>query len=167
MAEFAESADLPPAPKHPEHETVGMLRGFLAGPNLEFTADIRRDLQDRMWDLCGIVRTEPEMIRLREVLRGLRERFSLVGVQDRGRSFNTELMEAVELGFMLEIAGTVQEAALARDESRGGHYREDHPLRDDVHWLRHSLAYRQPDGSVRLEHKDVKMGPYMPMERKY
>jgi succinate dehydrogenase / fumarate reductase, flavoprotein subunit len=167
MAEFAEGADLAPLPKRPEHETVAMLRGFLAGPNLEFAADIRKDLQERMFDLCGIVRTEPELTRLREILRGLRERFSLVGVQDRGRSFNTELMEAVELGFMLEIAGTVQEAALARDESRGGHYREDHPLRDDAHWLRHSLAYRQADGSVRLEHKDVKMGPYVPMERKY
>jgi succinate dehydrogenase / fumarate reductase flavoprotein subunit len=167
MAEFAEHADLPPAPKRPEHETVTMLRSFLGGPNLEFAADIRRDLQERMFDLCGIVRTEPELEKLREILRGLRERFTLVGVQDRGRSFNTELMEAIELGFMLEIAGTVQEAALARDESRGGHYREDHPLRDDVHWLRHSLAYRQADGSVRLEHKDVKMGPYVPMERKY
>ncbi len=167
MAEHAESADLAPISKRPEHETVELLRHLLGGTNLEFAADIRRDLQDRMWDLCGIVRTETEMIGLREILRGLRERFTLVGVQDRGRTYNTELMEAVELGFLLEIAGTVAEAALARDESRGGHYREDHPLRDDEHWLKHSLAYRQPDGSVRLEHKDVKMGPYVPMERKY
>jgi succinate dehydrogenase / fumarate reductase flavoprotein subunit len=167
MAEFAESADLASVPRRPEHETVELLRHLLGGTNLEFAADIRRDLQDRMWDLCGIVRTEQEMTRLREILRGLRERFTLVGVQDRGRTYNTELMEAVELGFLLEIAGTVAEAALARDESRGGHYREDHPLRDDVHWLKHSLAYRQADASVRLEHKDVKLGPYVPMERKY
>jgi succinate dehydrogenase / fumarate reductase flavoprotein subunit len=58
-------------------------------------------------------------------------------------------------------------AALARDESRGGHYREDYPLRDDAKWLNHTLSYRQPDGSIRLEYKPVKMGPYVPMERKY
>jgi succinate dehydrogenase / fumarate reductase flavoprotein subunit len=75
-------------------------------------------------------------------------------------------METVELGFLLDVAETVAAAALARDESRGGHYREDHPLRDDDHWLRHSLAY-QEEGGVRLEYKDVKLGPYIPMERKY
>jgi succinate dehydrogenase / fumarate reductase flavoprotein subunit len=167
MAEHAEESDLAPIGKRPEHETVELLRGLLGGPNLEFSADIRRDLQDRMWDLCGVVRDEQRLRQLRTVLGGLRSRYELVGVQDRGRVFNTELMEAVELRFLLEVAGTVAEAALARDESRGGHYREDHPLRDDDHWLKHSLAYRQPDGSVRLEFKDVKLGPYVPMERKY
>jgi succinate dehydrogenase / fumarate reductase flavoprotein subunit len=144
-----------------------MLRGLLAGPNIEFAADVRKDLQERMFDLCGVVRDEAGLKSLRTILGGLRERAKLIGVQDRGRVFNTELMEAVELGFLMEVADTIAEAALARDESRGGHYREDHPLRDDVHWLRHSLAYREPDGSVRLEHKGVKMGPYLPMERKY
>jgi succinate dehydrogenase / fumarate reductase flavoprotein subunit len=81
--------------------------------------------------------------------------------------FNTELMEAMELEFLLDCADTLVAAALARDESRGGHFREDHPLRDDAHWLKHSLAYRQEDGSVRLEYKPVKLGPYIPMERKY
>ncbi len=88
-------------------------------------------------------------------------------VQDTGRTYNTELMEAVELGFLLDCAEATVAAALGRDETRGAHYREDHPLRDDEHWLKHSLAYRGPDGSVRLEFKDVKLGPYVPMERKY
>jgi succinate dehydrogenase / fumarate reductase flavoprotein subunit len=88
-------------------------------------------------------------------------------VQDKGKVYNTDLMEAWELGALLDCADTLVVAALARDESRGGHYREDHPLRDDDHWLRHSLATREEDGSVRLEYKDVKMGPYVPMERKY
>jgi succinate dehydrogenase / fumarate reductase flavoprotein subunit len=167
MAEHALESDLLPIGKRPEHDTVELLRSLLGGPNLEFAADIRRDLQDRMWDLCGVVRDEQRLTQLRAVLTGLRDRYELVGVQDRGRVFNTELMEAIELKFLLEVAGTVAEAALARDESRGGHYREDHPLRDDDHWLKHSLAYRQPDGSVRLEFKDVKLGPYIPMERKY
>jgi succinate dehydrogenase / fumarate reductase flavoprotein subunit len=58
-------------------------------------------------------------------------------------------------------------AALARDESRGAHYREDHPLRDDANWLKHSLASQREDGSIHLDFKPVKMGPYVPMERKY
>jgi succinate dehydrogenase / fumarate reductase flavoprotein subunit len=81
--------------------------------------------------------------------------------------FNTDLMETVELGFLLDCADTLVAAAIARDESRGAHYREDHPLRDDANWLKHSLAYRQADGSIALEYKPVKMGPYIPMERKY
>ena len=76
-------------------------------------------------------------------------------------------MEAVELGFLLDTADAVASAARTRDESRGGHYREDHPLREDDRWLVHSLAYREKDGSVRMEYKDVVLGPYIPMERKY
>ncbi len=167
MTEFALQADVPDLPPEPEAASVDLLRGLLRGPNLEFAADIRAELQERMFDLCGVVRTDAGLRQLQNVLDGLRQRATLVGVHDRGTLFNTELMEAVELNFLLEIAGTITTAALARDESRGGHYREDHPLRDDANWLKHSLAYLQPDGSVRLEHKDVKMGPYVPMERKY
>ena len=66
-----------------------------------------------------------------------------------------------------ELVQLIARSALARTESRGGHYREDHPLRDDANWLKHSLAYRNDDGSIRLAYKPVKMGPYIPMERKY
>ena len=88
-------------------------------------------------------------------------------MQDTGKLYNTELMEAFELGFLLDCSEALVAGALARDESRGGHYREDHPIRDDDHWLKHTLAHRQEDGTVRLDYKDVKMGPYIPMERKY
>jgi succinate dehydrogenase / fumarate reductase, flavoprotein subunit len=76
-------------------------------------------------------------------------------------------METVEVGFLLDCAEALVHAARARTESRGGHFRDDHPLRDDVNWLKHSLATRQADGSITLEFKPVKMGPYVPMERKY
>jgi succinate dehydrogenase / fumarate reductase flavoprotein subunit len=167
LARFAAEADLPEPPSRQEASTVETLRGLLRGPLIEFVADIRAELQRHMFDLCGVVRSEKGLRELQGVLAGLRERYSLVGVQDQGRVFNTELMEAVELGFLLDVSDAIVAAALARDESRGGHYREDHQLRDDDHWLRHSLAYREEDGSIRLEHKDVKLGPYVPMERKY
>jgi succinate dehydrogenase / fumarate reductase flavoprotein subunit len=130
-------------------------------------ADIRDQLQEQMFDLAGVVRVEEGLRKMQELLGGLRERFGRAVVQDKGKVYNTDLMEAWELGALLDCADTLVAAALARDESRGGHYREDHPLRDDDHWLRHSLAAPEDDGSVRLEYKDVKMGPYVPMERKY
>ncbi|MDP9342402.1 MAG: succinate dehydrogenase flavoprotein subunit [Actinomycetota bacterium] len=167
MAEFAEASGQPTLPENPEADTERMLRRLLTGPSLEFAADIRSELQRHMFDLCGVVRTEEGLRTLHSRLQTLRDRYHLVGMHDRGKRFNTELMEAVELGFLLEIAETVAAGALARDESRGGHYRDDHPLRDDDHWLKHSLAYREGEGVVRLEYKDVKLGPYIPMERKY
>jgi succinate dehydrogenase / fumarate reductase flavoprotein subunit len=104
---------------------------------------------------------------MQDILRGLRERYERVAIGDHGSVYNTDLMEAVEVGFLLDCADALVASALARDESRGGHYREDHPLRDDANWLKHSLATRRPDGSIALEYKPVKMGPYLPMERKY
>jgi succinate dehydrogenase / fumarate reductase flavoprotein subunit len=120
-----------------------------------------------MFDLAFVVRSEDGLTKMLEILGNLQERYARVGVGDKGSVFNTDLMEVVELGFLLDCAQTLVTAALARDESRGGHYREDHPLRDDANWLKHSLSYRQDDGSIRLDFKPVKMGPYVPMERKY
>lgn len=88
-------------------------------------------------------------------------------MQDTGKLFNTELMEAVELGYLLDCADALVASALVRDESRGGHYREDHPLRDDANWLKHTLVTRKEDGTLVMDFKPVKMGPYIPMERKY
>jgi succinate dehydrogenase / fumarate reductase flavoprotein subunit len=101
------------------------------------------------------------------VLENLRDRYDRVGITDKGAIYNTDLMETVEVGFLLDCADALVEAGRARTESRGGHYREDHPLRDDANWLKHSLATRQDDGSIALDYKPVKMGPYIPMERKY
>jgi succinate dehydrogenase / fumarate reductase, flavoprotein subunit len=167
MAEFAAEAGPPKLPAHPELETVEMLRGLLKGPDLQYAADIRSELQKHMFDLCGVIRSEKGLSQLQGILVNLRERYKLIGVHDRGRIFNTELMEAVELGFLLDVSEAVVAAARTRDESRGGHYREDNPLRQDDRWLVHSLAYREEDGSIRLEYKNVKLGPYVPMERKY
>ena len=105
--------------------------------------------------------------RCRRSSANLRERYDRVAITDKGSVYNTDLMEAVEVGFLLDCAEALVVAARARTESRGGHYRDDHPLRDDANWLKHTLAYRNDDGSIRLDFKPVKMGPYVPMERKY
>jgi succinate dehydrogenase / fumarate reductase flavoprotein subunit len=167
MASFAAEADHAPLPDRPEADAEAMLRRIRERTDGERAADIRAELQDAMFDLAFVVRSEESLTKMKEILDGLRERYERVGAMDRGRVFNTDLMEAVELGFLLDCAEALVVSALARDESRGAHYREDHPLRDDEHWLKHTLAYREPDGRVRLEYKDVKLGPYVPMERKY
>jgi succinate dehydrogenase flavoprotein subunit len=105
--------------------------------------------------------------KMQDLLAGLRERYARVAIMDKGAVYNTDLMETVEVGFLLDCADALVASAVARDESRGAHYREDHPLRDDASWLKHTLATRAEDGSIRLGYKDVKMGPYVPMERKY
>src|SRR5439155_13040222 len=167
MAEFAKEAPLPAVGDRPERDLEATLDALLQGTGSDSVADIRSELQEHMFDLAGVVRREDGLRKMQDILAGLHERYARVAVTDKGKVFNTELMEAVELGFLLDVSDTLVAAALARDESRGAHYREDHPLRDDDHWLRHSLAYRAPDDEVRLEYKDVKMGPYIPMERKY
>ena len=166
-ARYAKEADWADFAEQPQHETGAMLERLLKGSGSDSFADIRAELQEQMFDLAGVVRREDGLRKLQGILGNLRERYDRAVVMDKGRVYNTELMEAVELQFLLDISDTLVNAALARDESRGGHYREDHPLRDDDHWLRHSLSFRESGGSVRLEYKDVKMGPYIPMERKY
>jgi succinate dehydrogenase flavoprotein subunit len=167
MARYAGQADLPEVSDRPEAEAAADLDRLLSASGGDNVADIRDQLQEQMFDLAGVVRVEEGLRKMQELLGGLRERFGRAVVQDKGKVYNTDLMEAWELGALLDCADTLVAAALARDESRGGHYREDNPLRDDDHWLRHSLATREVDGSVRLQYKDVKMGPYIPMERKY
>jgi succinate dehydrogenase / fumarate reductase flavoprotein subunit len=166
MARYAKEADLAALPERPEADAAGELERLLGTSGADSVADIRSEMQEQMFDLAGVVRVEDGMRSLQDQLRGLRERYAKVVVQDKGRVYNTELMEAWELGALLDCAETLVAAAIARDESRGGHYRDDHPLRDDANWLRHSLSY-QEGGNVRLEYKPVKMGPYVPMERKY
>ncbi|HZB02690.1 MAG TPA: succinate dehydrogenase flavoprotein subunit [Actinomycetota bacterium] len=167
MARFAREAELSELPGRPEADSARHLDRLLSSSGGDNVADIRDQLQEQMFELAGVVRVEEGLRKMQELLGGLRDRYRRAVVQDKGKVYNTDLMEAWELGALLDCADTLVVAALARDESRGGHYREDHPLRDDDHWLRHSLATREEDGSVRLEYKDVKMGPYVPMERKY
>jgi succinate dehydrogenase / fumarate reductase flavoprotein subunit len=167
MAQFVKGADLPNLPEQPASQTLGMLDAILVRDSGDNAADIRKELQDNMFDLAFVVRTEEGLAKMEEILAGLRERYDRVAITDKGSVYNTDLMETVEVGFLLDCAEALVVSARARTESRGAHYRDDHPLRDDTNWLKHTLAYRNDDGSIRLDFKPVKMGPYVPMERKY
>ena len=167
-----EHAELPPSP---EFETLALLQKLKDGGGTELVAKIRDELQDTMDANASVYRTEATLKQAEVDIAALKERYLRVGVADRGKRYNTELLEAVELGFLLDLAECLVVSAKARNESRGGHFREDYPTRDDVNFMRHTMAYKVPDADgrvhfssdVRLDYKPVVQTRYEPMERKY
>jgi len=166
-ARYIGEADLAMPPEHPERPTLELLDGILGRTTGDNAGEIRKELQDNMFDLAFVVRSDESLTKMQQILASLRERYERVAITDKGGLYNTDLMETVELGYLLDCADALVAGALVRTESRGAHFREDHPLRDDANWLKHTLATREQDGTIRIEYKPVKMGPYIPMERKY
>ncbi|MFN2615070.1 MAG: succinate dehydrogenase flavoprotein subunit [Actinomycetota bacterium] len=166
MAEEALRSDLPPLPEHPERDTERMLADLSERARTEVPVKIRAEMQRSMDDNCGVYRTDETLRDQEGILASLQDRFRRVGIQDKSKRYNTDLMEAVELGFLLDLAQTIVAAARARTESRGGHYRGDFDKRDDVSWLKHSLAWKI-DGDTKLDYKPVVIDRYQPTERKY
>src|SRR3989441_211912 len=139
---------------------------FLRADGREKIADIREEMQKAMESGCGIYRDRATMEGTCQTLRKLRERFAHISLADKDAVFNTELIAALELECTLDVAETVARSALAREESRGSHTRTDFPKRDDARFLKHSLAYRTPDGS-RIEYLPATITRWPPEERKY
>src|SRR5690625_290803 len=172
-AEYAATAPMPELPEDAEAYVVDMIDTLRASDGPERIADIRRDLQETMDANAQVFRTDETLREALNVIAGLRERYKNIGIQDRGKRFNLDLLEAVELGFLLEIAEVVTVAAIHRKESRGGHFREDFPDRDDENFMQHTMTYRDPESEaegipgMRLEWKPVVITRYQPMERKY
>jgi len=129
-------------------------------------ATIRQEMQTAMEEGVGIYRDEEKMHKTCTILRTLRERFKDIIIEDKGSTFNTEVTSAMELDFMLDVAEAVANSALRRKESRGSHTRTDFPKRDDENFLKHTLAYRTPDGP-RIEYMPVTITRWQPEERKY
>ena len=132
----------------------------------EKIATIRQEMQQTMEEGAGIYRDEQSMEKTCNTLRSLRERFKNIIVEDRDSTFNTEVMNALELDYMLDVAETVANSALKRRESRGSHTRTDFPKRDDANFLKHTVAYRTPDGP-RIDYLPVTITRWQPEERKY
>ena len=133
----------------------------------ERIATIREEMQKTMEDSAGIYRTEASLVSGARKLRELQERYGNIALDDRSHTFNTELIAALELGFMLDVAESMIQSALHRTESRGAHQRTDFPKRDDAKFLAHSLAYRNADGTTRVEYLPVKITRWPPGERIY
>jgi len=116
------------------------------------------ELREDMEKLCGVFRTADDLEKLQAKLGDYRRRYEQVGLQDQGLAYNLDLIEGLELGHMLDVCDCICAGALARQESRGGHYRDDFPQRDDANWHKHTLSYLEKDG-VRLAYKPVRMKP--------
>jgi succinate dehydrogenase / fumarate reductase flavoprotein subunit len=172
-AEYAEQTEFSPLPDDPAVQVEDLLAGLRDGDGGERVAAIRAELQASMDTHAQVYRTEASLKQALSDLATLRARYANVTVQDKGARFNTDLLEAVELGFLLELAEVLVVGALARKESRGGHFREDYPARDDEQFMQHTMAYRTAAGDgfagsdVRLDYKSVTVTRYQPMERKY
>jgi succinate dehydrogenase / fumarate reductase flavoprotein subunit len=180
-AEYAVDAPWVDLPENPEWLVEGMVEGIRGRESGERVVDLRKALQETMDRNVQVFRTEASMKEALGVIEELKERYANVVVQDKGKRYNTDLLEAIELGFLIELAEVITLGALARKESRGGHFREDYEARDDVNFMRHTMAYRPPvvDGAadedraapfadeVTLDYKAVTVTRYQPMERKY
>ncbi|MET7482431.1 succinate dehydrogenase flavoprotein subunit [Streptomyces sp. NPDC005538] len=170
-AEYSQKASYVELPENPAQQVVDQVEHLRASTGTERVAVLRRELQETMDANVMVFRTEQTIKTAVEKIAELRERYKNISIQDKGRRFNTDLLEAIELGNLLDLAEVMAVSALARKESRGGHYREDYPNRDDVNFMRHTMAYREvgDDGteSIRLDYKPVVQTRYQPMERKY
>ena len=166
LAGWAAEAAWAPLPAHPEERAQDLLGRLTTNLGGESAAQIRSEMQQAMMDHVSVFRTEEGLKDALATLAQLRVRFQRVEVQDRSLRFNTELEEALELGCLLDLAWATTVAALARRESRGAHYREDFPNRDDAGWLKHSLATLR-NGAIELSYKPVTITRLQPQERKY
>ena len=168
-AEYAASAaPLPPVVLRQADDEVRRIdRMRSADRGTERIADVREAMQSTMEDSAGIFRSGDSLTKGVDQLADLQQRLEHVRLTDETRVFNTELVAALELANMLDIAETILQSALQREESRGAHQRTDFTTRDDKRFLDHALAYRDADGAVRIERSPVTITRWPPGERVY
>lgn len=173
-ADYAKTVDFTPLPADPAGAIRDMLASLRSATGTERIASIRKELQDEMDKNAQVFRTDESLEQVTGTIQRLRDRFRNISVQDKGKRFNTDLLEAVELGFLLDLAEVVVYSARNRKESRGGHMRDDFPKRDDDNYMQHTMAYLSGDAHssdagdhIRLDWKPVVITRYQPMERKY
>ena len=133
----------------------------------EKVSKLRAELQDSMMKNAGVFRTEESLKKQKEILKDLRNRYKNIRIDDKSKVYNTDLQEAIELGHMLDYSLFIVEGALARKESRGAHFRNDFPKRDDKKFLKHTFATMSKRGAIKLEYGDVVLGKFEPQERTY
>ena len=156
---------IPPAV---EADAERELKELLSRTDGERPWAIRDELATTMHENFGVFRREEQMLEQGRIVEGLKERYTRVVVDDKGDIFNNDLTQAIELGFMLDLAECMVSAGLARKESRGAHARpHDYPDRDDESFLKHTLTRLGPDGQVQLDWKPVTMTKWQPQERTY
>jgi succinate dehydrogenase / fumarate reductase flavoprotein subunit len=146
---------------------IDEIEWILTNNGNESVAQIRNELQESMSENAGVFRVKESLKKQLKIIRTLKERFKNIRIEDKSRLFNTELQEAIELGHMLDYSTFIVKGALAREESRGAHFREDFPERNDEKFLKHTMAYMNTRGDVAVDYIDVKLGIIEVKERTY
>jgi succinate dehydrogenase / fumarate reductase flavoprotein subunit len=167
MSDHALSTPLLDVPDDAHRPAEEWIASLMDGNGSNSSAEVRSTLQEEMMEKASVVRSEDSLTEVNETIGKLYDRFANARVKDKSKIFNTELVEHMELGFLLDMAEATVVSARARTESRGAHYREDHEMREDNHWMKHTFITKSPDGEIKLAYKDVTMGRYEPVERKY
>jgi succinate dehydrogenase / fumarate reductase flavoprotein subunit len=168
MAEEVRQAPLPEPDPGAEASVADAIDELLARTEGERPAVIRAELQETMFAKCSVFRSAPLLAQAFDEVDALRARAQRLVVDDKGRRYNTDLGEALELGFLLDCAEATVASAIARTESRGAHAREDYPDRDDVNWLKHTFAFRWSDGAPpRLAYRPATITRFEPKPRVY
>jgi succinate dehydrogenase / fumarate reductase flavoprotein subunit len=171
--EYAREADFVPVPDNAISEVEKMLAIARNSTGTEKVAVLRKELQDTMDKNAQVYRTEESLNEALDKIAELRTRYQNIQVQDRGKRFNTDLLEAIELGFLFDLSEVLVMTARERRESRGGHFREDYETRNDEKFMVHSMAYKldktpaKPGDDIRVDWKPVTVTNYPAMERKY
>jgi succinate dehydrogenase / fumarate reductase flavoprotein subunit len=155
LAEYALGRDFKPVPPNAEAPTKRAIEALMSRPRTEPWIRIRDEMQSTMMDHCGVYRTAETLGRAAADIVRLKDRYRSLGIQDRGTVFNSNLLEVLELGCLLDLAEATVASALARTESRGAHSREDFPNRDDVNFFKHSLVYSVGENATRMDYKEV------------
>jgi succinate dehydrogenase / fumarate reductase flavoprotein subunit len=166
-ADFAGSTSYADLPESAEAGVTALVDTLMSSTGSERVAIIRGELQDTMDRNAQVHRTGDSLAQARADIASLKARYADVAIHDKGRRFNSDLLEAIELGFLLDLAEVLAVSAQARTESRGGHFRADYPDRDDVTFTRHTMAHRSADGSIEIRYKPVVQTRYQPTERHY
>ena len=154
-AAYAKTASFLDLPANAHQAVVDQLEQLRTRPDGERVADIRKALQETMDTNAQVFRTDESLRQALSDIRVLQGRYKFVSVQDKSKMFNIDLLEALELGFLLDLAEVTVIAALNRKESRGGHFREDYPDRDDANYMRHTMIYRRPLDDGQGNHESV------------
>jgi succinate dehydrogenase / fumarate reductase flavoprotein subunit len=168
MGHYCQEAELLPLPEGAADEIIGEFDRIRNGSGGVKPYLLRQQMQKTMTANVGVFRTAESIQRAIDELSQLREDFERnLQIDDKGSRFNTDLLEAWELGCLLELAHVTAVSALARPESRGGHARDDFPERNDDEWLKHTLCHKGEDGAYTLDYKPVVLGRYEPKKRVY
>jgi succinate dehydrogenase / fumarate reductase flavoprotein subunit len=168
LAKFCAETELVENSSAAGEDPLGELSRLRESRGPERTGALRAEMQRCMTDHVGVYRTARGLEEALQTLRALKDRYRKIGLADADRTWNTEVLEAYELGCLLELAEVTAASALRRTESRGAHYREDFPLRDDANWLGHTLAYRdEKPGGFRFERRPVVITKFKPEAREY